>query len=193
VPAFKACTSSNGSHGAPLAEPSCSPSLPASEFLTVGTPEVNGKPAGATGTVDLEVVGESPIDPGNGDQSDVLLSAQLTDVRRSSDLADYGGELQVATALRITDRYNGPFSDEPATASEVPLAFTMNCIPSADPSVGATCNASTTADAVSAGTVREGRRAVWALGPIEVFDGGADGVASTGGNTLFAHQGFFVP
>ena len=37
-----------------------------------------------------------------------------------SDLADYGGELQVIAALRITDRYNGPFSDEPATASEVP-------------------------------------------------------------------------
>ena len=138
MPAFKTCTSSNGFHGGPLAEPSCSPPLPASDF-TVGTPEVNGKPAGATGTVDLDVVGESPVDPGNGDQSDVLLSAQLTDVRRRSDLADYGGELQVAAALRITDRYNGPFSDEPATASEVPLAFTMNCIPTADPSV-ATCN-----------------------------------------------------
>ena len=69
----------------------------------------------------------------------------------------------------------------------------MRCTPTADAAAGAACNASTTADALSAGTMREGRRAVWMLGPIEVFDGGADGVASTAGNTLFARQGFFVP
>jgi hypothetical protein len=143
--------------------------------------------------LELDSVGETPIDPGNGDQSDVQITARLTDVRQRTDLSDYGGELQVAAAIRITDRHNGPFSDEPATASDVPFAFAMRCTPNADPSVGATCNASTTADALSAGSVLEGRRAIWAFGPIEVFDGGADGVASTAGNTLFAHQGFFVP
>jgi hypothetical protein len=45
-----------------------------------------------------------------------------------------------------------------------------------------------------AGAVREGKRAIWGLGRVEVYDGGADGVASTtGDNTLFAHQGLFTP
>jgi len=41
--------------------------------------------------------------------------------------------------------------------------------------------------------VREGERAIWALQKLQVFDGGADGVASTAPNTLFAVQGVFVP
>jgi hypothetical protein len=43
------------------------------------------------------------------------------------------------------------------------------------------------------GAVVEGRRAIWALGPVQLFDGGSDGVASTTPNTLFATQGVFVP
>ena len=43
------------------------------------------------------------------------------------------------------------------------------------------------------GTVLEGRRSVWELGKIQVFDGGSDGVVSTAPNTLFADQGVFVP
>ena len=193
VPAYRNCGSANASHGPPLAQASCTPPLGSSNFLTIGTPDANGKAADSTGTVELEVTGESPVDPANGDQADVQITAQLTDVRKKSDLTDYGGELQVVSAIRITDRYNGPFADEPATASDLPFTFTMRCTADADVTVGATCNASTTADALSAGTVREGRRAIWGLGPIEVFDGGPDGVASTGGNTLFARQGLFVP
>jgi hypothetical protein len=42
--------------------------------------------------------------------------------------------------------------------------------------------------------VIENKRAIWQLSNIEVFDGGADGDASTtGDNTLFARQGIFVP
>ena len=48
----------------------------------------------------------------------------------------------------------------------------------------------TTADAVvGAGTIKEGRRSIWQLGQVRVNDGGADGVASTTPNTLFAHAG----
>ncbi len=44
------------------------------------------------------------------------------------------------------------------------------------------------------GTIKEGKRAIWQIGQVAVFDGGADGLASTGGgNTLFARQGIFVP
>ena len=41
---------------------------------------------------------------------------------------------------------------------------------------------------------REGKRAVWDISQIQVFDGGADGDADTAGdNTLFAVQGTFAP
>jgi hypothetical protein len=42
--------------------------------------------------------------------------------------------------------------------------------------------------------ITEGKRAVWELGQVRVFDGGADSDASTAAdNTLFAVQGVFVP
>jgi glucose/arabinose dehydrogenase/PKD repeat protein len=194
VPAFRSCSAANASHAAPLALSSCSPPVQSSGYLTVGTPDVNGKEANSTGSVQLEVTGESPIDPTNGDQADVRIAAQVTDVRKKSDLSDYAGELQVNSAIRITDRYNGALQDEPGTTSDIPFGFPMSCSVTAEAGIGSTCRASTTADALSAGTVKEGKRGVWMLGPIEVYDGGADGVASTAGdNTLFLRQGLFMP
>jgi hypothetical protein len=44
------------------------------------------------------------------------------------------------------------------------------------------------------GVVSEGRRSIWELGPVEVFDGGADGLASSADdNSRLAEQGLFVP
>lgn len=194
VPAFTTCGAGNATHAPPLALSSCSPPAQTSSFLTVGTPDANGQSANSTGSVELRVSGESPIDPANGDQADIGIAAQLTDVRRKSDLSDYAGELQATSAIRITDRYNGQFQDEPATAADLPFSFPMSCQVTADAGIGSTCTASTTADALSAGMVTEGTRAVWMLGPIDVYDGGADGVAATtGDNTLFMRQGLFVP
>ena len=51
----------------------------------------------------------------------------------------------------------------------------------------------TTADAVTAGVIKENSRAVWQLGQIDVLDGGSDGLVSTAGNTVFMRQGVFVP
>ena len=54
--------------------------------------------------------------------------------------------------------------------------------------------AQTSADAVMPGIAREGKRAVWELGKVQVYDGGADGDAdTTGDNTLFMEQGLFAP
>jgi hypothetical protein len=63
----------------------------------------------------------------------------------------------------------------------------------ADTLIGSTCSASTTYDAVLPGSVPEGKRSIWQLGSVRVFDGGPDGVASTPGNSLFAIEGVFVP
>jgi hypothetical protein len=192
VPAFEECTSSNESHGAPLAVPSCSPPVPASEYVTVGTPDTNGKSPSFTGEIQLKQVGESPIDVENGDQADVEVRAALTDVRNRSDLSDYTGDLQVLLPLRITDRLNGADNDEPATAMDIPIAVTIPCTATAGPE-GAACSVTTSVDAVTGGVAREARRAVWALGPVKVFDGGADGDVATQDNTLFAEQGTFAP
>ena len=62
--------------------------------------------------------------------------------------------------------------------------------------IGSDCNLTTTADAVygNPSTAKEGKRAVWELGQVKVYDGGTDGDVDTPtGNSVFAVQGVFVP
>ena len=71
----------------------------------------------------------------------------------------------------------------------------------ADPAVGSTCVVTTTVDALVGGApgeilpwVREGRRAIWQLDQLAVYDGGEDGfIESRDDNTVLAVQGVFVP
>ena len=193
VPAFERCTSSNASHGAPLAVPSCNPPVPSSDHLTIGTPDVNGTPANFMGVINLKVLGESPIDPNNGDQADVEITISLSDIRNQVGLSDYTGELLAVLGLRITDRYNGELLDDPATGTDASIPIAVPCSSTTGPE-GATCNLTTTADAVISEVTREGQRSVWELGEVQVYDGGSDGDAdTTGDNTLFAVQGLFTP
>jgi hypothetical protein len=193
VPAYEPCTSSNASHAGPLSAPSCNPAVQSSDYLTVGTPESNGLPVRAAGSVHLKVLGESPIDLNNGDQGDVEIKVRFTDVRKQSDLSEYTGELQAVLMLRMTDRFNGELLEDPATTADTPLALTVPCASTPGPE-GGDCNISTTADAVLSGVVKENMRTIWALGSFELFDGGPDGDAeTTAGNTLFAVPGAFVP
>ncbi len=194
VPAQQPCTSSNRTHGPPLAFPSCNPPTRTSGFLTIGSPDANGAPANFSGSIKYVVVPGVPATP--ADEADVTITASLTDVRRSSDLADYTGELLGVTTIRITDRSNdnGISLTAPGTVQETDFSFTLPCAPTASTTIGSACSLSTTADAVIPGAVPEGKRSVWAMGPVQVFDGGPDGDADTpAGNTLFATQGIFVP
>jgi hypothetical protein len=135
-----------------------------------------------------------PGDPDtSADEADVVVSASISDVREQQGLAEYGGELQLLPTVRITDRGNGPAADEPATVSDIPFPVDMPCVGTASPDSGSECSVSTTFDAVMPGAIVEGRRSVWELGTIEVFDGGDDGDAGTEPNSLFARQGIFVP
>jgi hypothetical protein len=195
VPAFAQCTSGNRTHGPPLAVTSCSPPVQTSNYVTVGTPDANGHGANSSGSLNLKQVGESPIDPNNGDQANVGLTFAFSDVRRKSDLVDYAGELRALLTLRITDRHSGPGFDTPATTTDVPFGFTVPCTPTpANATVGSDCNLTTSADAVIANSVQEGKRTIWGLGQVKVFDGGTDGDADTAGdNTLFAVQGLYAP
>jgi glucose/arabinose dehydrogenase len=194
VPAFLECTAPNATHGGPLNDGSCSPHHEASNHVTVGSPESNGRKANSAGSLILRVVGETPVDPGNGDQADIEITFRFTDVRRKGDLLDYAGQLRAVLGLRITDRYNGPGLDTPATASDTTFPFTVACATTSDMTIGSNCNLTTTADGVTANSVREGRLSIWELGQVQVYDGGTDGLASTtGDNTLFAVQGLFAP
>ena len=193
VPAFRQCASPNRLHGPPLAFGSCSPPLEESAQLTVGTPDANGNAANSSGLVRFEALIGNPGTP--ADEADVALRVDLNDVRRRSDLADYTGQLQASVPIRITDRDNPPpAGGSPAgTAQDGTFSWTVPCAPTADPTVGSTCSVMTSADAVTPGVIKEGMRAIWQLGAVQVFDGGADGQASTTPNTLFATQGIFVP
>jgi hypothetical protein len=122
----------------------------------------------------------------------VLVDVSLTDVRNQSDATDYTGEVQARASLRLTDRVSGPAFNEQATAEDVTIAVPVPCTATAG-AAGSTCSLATTMDAVIPGAVPEGKRSIWQLGRIEVDDGGADGLAGTADNTLFATQGVFVP
>jgi hypothetical protein len=191
VPAYNACTSPNRNHGPPLAHPSCNPPAQSSSQLTMGTPEVNGLTANSLGRVKVTVKPGVPSTP--ADEADVTVALSLTDVRNRTSLADYAGEVRLRGALRITDRANGPAVDQPGTVQDLDVPVDAACAVTPDPAVGSTCEVTTTFDAVVPGVVDEGARGVWALGQIEVFDGGPDGDADTPGNGVFAKQGVFIP
>jgi acyl-homoserine lactone acylase PvdQ len=194
VPAFEGCSAPNRQHGPPLAFGSCNPPQQRSDYLTLGAPDANGKVANSDGHAIFSVF---PGNPSNTtDEADVNMGFSLTDVRKQSDLSDYTGQLQVDSVVRITDKDNDEGTDggsDPATVNDFQLKVPVTCAATPDPEIGGTCGAATTLDAVVPGVIKEGDRATWELGAVQVFDGGADGVLATTPNTLFARQGIFIP
>ena len=189
VPAYAPCSTANRMHAQPLAFPSCAPPAQASTRLTVGTPDANGQPAASTGFVRLTVVPGDPSTP--ADEADVNVTTSLTDVRQA-DLTDYTGELGLSLAVRATDAANGPAADQSGTVSDFSVPIAVPCAATPD-GVGATCSVATSLNTVVPGAISERKRAIWALADVQVTDGGADGVASTEPNDVFARQGIFVP
>jgi Tol biopolymer transport system component len=190
VPAYAECTNPNSSHGAPLVYGSCDPPARTSQLLTVGTPDANGAGANSAGSVSLSTIVGDPSTA--ADEADLRFTVSLTDVRTSAVLGDYTGELLSSQAVRLTDRLSGS-PPHPGTVQDFRFELAVPCAGTADTTVGSTCAADTTADAVVPGAVVEGKRAIWQLDQIQVFDGGPDGMASTAPNALFAVQGVFVP
>jgi hypothetical protein len=196
VVAYDQCTSPNRIHGPPALggggpNASCNPPQPASDHLTVGTPDSNGRPVNASGFANYNVVVGNPGT--QADEADVSLGVDISDVRMQSGLGDYTGQLQVTASLSIVDKYNGSTPVDPATMSPISFSFTAPCSATADTTVGSNCAVQTTADSLVPGVVVEGQRAIWQLGQVEVLDGGSDGVASTTPNTTFLRQGLFIP
>jgi hypothetical protein len=187
VPAYQQCTAPNRTHGSPLAFGSCNPPQQTSSRLTMGTPESNGLPAGTIGSVRYRVVVGNSATPAN--EANVKIDVNISGVLNRAGLTPYGGELSADVGLRITDRNNtpNPGGPGPGTVQDTSFPVTVPC-------AAGSCGVSTTANAVIPGSVLEGKRAIWQLGQVQVYDGGSDGLASTtGDNTLFMDQGVFIP
>jgi len=198
VPAYRQCGNPNNTHGAPFSYPSCSAPSQESGYLTVGTPNANGQAAQSSGFVRITV-----INVGLATEDD-RLEVDLTDVRCQGTsggcagaLEDYTGELLANATIRITDKYNGAALNDPATVIDAPFSWTVSCTATGAPglpnAVGSTCSGTTTANALIPGFVKFGQRQIIELGQMRVFDGGADGSATTIDNTLFQVQGIFNP
>jgi hypothetical protein len=185
VPGARECLAPNRMHGEPLAFGSCAPPLGTSGYLTVGTPDANGAAANSSGFVRYRVLAGDPATPES--EADVTVKVVLTDVRRKSDLEDYTGQLQVHAAVQITDRPGG------ATGLDTDLPATVRCNATASSTIGASCQLSSSFNAIVPGAVSEGHRANWELGEVQVFDGGASGVAGASDAGLFARPGIFIP
>ena len=184
VPAALPCSAPNNTHGAPLSFGSCSPPQPASQYLTTGTPDANGRAVRMSSYLELKVI------PG-----DLHITAHLNDVS-NGDLTDYTGELRAHLPLRITDKGSpsGASVSPAATTQPFVFGFDIPCTGDAGSTEGSMCTLDTTADALVPGAIEENLRTVWQFGQVRVFDGGADGEGSTTvDNTVFATQGVFVP
>jgi hypothetical protein len=95
--------------------------------------------------------------------------------------------------LRISDTYNGAALDESATVTDMELMAPVSCEATSDPSLGATCDAATSADAITPGLVGEGRRTVVQVHRVRVRDSGPDGVLGNSDDAGSAMQGVYVP
>lgn len=203
VPAFNACgAGANGTHGAPLALPSCNPPVQSSSWLTLNAPDRPAPfntAANGNGTIILKVTCVSSINPpvengdsppcnaNAGDQEDVKIVTTSADIRCQVGTAGgqggcagnagslYNGMVLGDSSITITDHLN-------ATTGQ-PCAATTSCVATvvALPfDVGAqcasgACNYTTSADAVVTNTVQEQKRAVVALGQLTVADAGSNG------------------
>jgi WD40 repeat protein len=187
VPAFKQCTAVNRTHGAPLAFPSCSLPQQTSSYLTVGTPDSNGLAASSRGFVQYTTILGNPSTPAN--EADLQIDVSIVGVLNKLDRLPYSGQLSADAGLRITDKNNTASSGGPGAATVQDRSFPVTV-----PCTSSSCAISTTANALVPGAVLEGKRAIWQLGQVKVYDGGSDGLASTtADNMLFMDQGVFIP
>jgi hypothetical protein len=206
VPAYSKCIAPNRTHGPPLASPSCNPPSAVSGQATMGTSDANGANPGFVGSVRYRtLVGV----PGPPEDSNVRFTASLNDVRcrptgsrcgtaNAAGPADYNGELRSTVNVRMTDKWNGTApggGPDSATVQDLPIAVSLPCVQSGSTATGSSCSLTTTVNAFIPGIpVKDTKRAVWELGQVQVYDGGADGDGDTpGDNTLYAVQGLFVP
>jgi hypothetical protein len=190
VPAFQPCATNgnplNAEHAPPFDVHSCSPPKPGS---SVALGAASQSSAGLT-------VNPGDTDPTTGNQADVGISANLTDIQAAAG-GDYnpnasGPDLTALTSLRLTDKANG-YGGLAGTAKEFDFKVPVDCSGTTDPSVGSTCTANTTANALIPGFVQEQRQTVVQAFRVRIDDSGPNGIRGDSDDGIFATQGVFVP
>ncbi len=173
VPAFRRCVAPNSNHVGPLNAPSCTPAELESSQLTTSAI------GSGRGQVRLDVESTIPVPPSTpGNDLDVRVSVDVTDVRRRSDGADYTGSVMLAARLRVTDRRNSPLNEGSGTeADTVELTIPVNCSATPSTTVGARCllPGTTRINALIPGFALEQHRAIIAIQELAIMDAGPDG------------------
>jgi hypothetical protein len=188
-------------HGPPLEFPSCSVPQQTSSYLTVGTPDANGNPVKSVASVYWFAY---PGIPGPPTDNRIGWRIDITDVRCTAagagcaaPGADYAGSVEVRLPSQITDHNNGVEPGggaDPATTQPFDFGFPVTCTMTSDPSIGSTCARTINYIEELLMTIPDGRRTLWEVGQIQIWDGGTDADGSTtGDNTKFAVEGLFVP
>ena len=218
VISYQPCgTNTPTAHGGPgsslLTGMASCPPVKTSQFLTAGTPGVNGQSAQFLGTVRQDVIASST--------PDIKLTASMTDVRCDSPLQRntvlckangpgppaYVGQTDVVVPIDLTDNCNYPLGTSgscpaPPTsgtlASTVELDFPMPCAVPATANVGATCSVTTSWNASFPGMVppasppANGSRMNIEVRQVRVTDGDSNGKPNPN-NATFAISGLFSP
>ena len=132
------------------------------------------------------------------DEANVSFTANATDVRATSITGpDYspnpsGPDMTLLTKFRITDLSNGGAASDQGTATDLDFAIPVDCATTVG-GAGSNCSASTTADAVSPGMIKEGRSMLMQAFRVRLNDSGPDNVRGNGDDRLFEQQGIFEP
>jgi hypothetical protein len=191
VPAFKQCGRGGnpavGSHSPPMATGSCNPSPVA--LAEVGPQSV--------GTAKISEVAGDITTAAN--EADIAFAANVTDVRSGSPTgADYdpsasGPDMTLLARFRMTDSANGVSGTDRGTTTDFDFAVPVVCQGTALPTVGSTCAANTSANAVVPGSATEGSNAIVQVFRIRLNDAGVDGISGNVDDQFFEQQGVFVP
>jgi hypothetical protein len=166
-------------HGPPLSVASCSP------------------PAYLPGTMAHQgPYGESGVTYKRGDgysfSGDLNIIGGGTDIRNAAD-GPYnpspGPDVTLFAMARITDSYNGPGLNVPATVQDTELGLRIDCVPDRELPIGSICAGSTSFQAL----VPSGRNTVVEMFELQMKDLGADGVIGNADDRSFVFQGVYIP
>lgn len=174
------------SHGPPLAFSSCNP-----PGYVPGTVARMGNLA--VSIFDSRaVLGVTTGSPAPGDQADFSVYADVVDVHTAAG-AEYLSGARLVARLRITDSYNGPSLADPATTLDFEISAPTTCTATPSSPARSRCLVSTSADALTPGTVKENKDMVIQAFRPRMYDSGVDGVLGNGDDRTFAVPGIYIP
>jgi hypothetical protein len=183
-------------HGAPLALASCNP--PA---LLPGAVAHFGAQASAS----ADMHGFSCPACDIVFNANIFFTVKTSDIRAGSATGpDYdpdpnGPDVTLLSKWRLSDDRNdtpgqpcAPYSC-PATAADFDFRVPVDCTATADPAVGASCSADTSANAIEPDSLEAAHAMIVQSFRVHAADSGPDGVSGNSDDRSFAMQGIYIP